>query len=84
MASDCQKDCLTSREREISNEGRLARVEEKVDAINGKLDDAIISQLKDHGKRIAELERARAWSTGWVVGAGAVAGGLASLASRLL
>lgn len=77
-ASDCVRDC--DRDRAIANEGRLARLESKVDSINEKLDDAILSQLKDHGKRIALLESARAYSTGWIVGAGAVAGAVMSAA----
>lgn len=81
--SDCQNACLSTREREIATEGRLARLEGKVDSINEKLDEAILSQIKDHGKRIASLERARAYSTGWVVGAGAVAGAAASLVGKL-
>lgn len=79
MADNCNRDCVSDRERAINNEGRLARLEEKVDAINNKLDDAIIGNLRDHGKRIASLERSRAW----MLGASAVSGGLVSLLARL-
>lgn len=68
----------------LANEGRLARVEEKVDSINVKLDNAIISQLKDHGKRLAALENAKAYSIGWVVGVAGATGVAGSLLGQLL
>lgn len=76
--SECGNNCANDLERAIANEGRLARVEEKVDAINGKLDDAILTQLKDHGKRIAAIENARLWSLGWLAGVAAAVGVVSS------
>ena len=67
-------------DREIIIEGRLTRVEAKLDAVNDKLDEAILSQLKDHGKRINALERRGWWMAGWITGAGAVG----ALAAKLL
>ncbi len=40
----------------MSMEARLARIEAMIVAINQRLDDAILTQLKDHGKRIRDLE----------------------------
>lgn len=36
---------------------RLVRIEEQVKALKASFDEAILTQLKDHGKRIAALER---------------------------
>lgn len=38
------------------HEARLARIEAMLAALNQRLDEAILTQLKDHGKRIRELE----------------------------
>lgn len=54
MSAQCSE---CSRERDITTEGRLARMEAKLEAIDEKLDDAVISQLRDHGKRLAALEQ---------------------------
>lgn len=40
------------------HEARLARIEAMLAALNQRLDEAILTQLKDHGKRIRELEDA--------------------------
>lgn len=40
----------------MSMEARLARIEAMIVAINQRLDDAILTQLRDHGKRIRDLE----------------------------
>jgi hypothetical protein len=45
-------------------ESRLIRVEDKLDAINQRIDDALLSQIRDHGKRIAALESWKMWSLG--------------------
>lgn len=36
---------------------RLVRIEEQVKSLQVSLDQAILTQLKDHGKRLAALER---------------------------
>ncbi len=41
---------------QMSTDARLARIEAMIVAINQRLDDAILTQLRDHGKRIRELE----------------------------
>lgn len=40
----------------MSADARLARIEAMIHAINQRLDEAILTQLRDHGKRIRELE----------------------------
>ena len=35
---------------------RLARIEEQLKSLDEKMQDAVLSQLKDHGKRIRDLE----------------------------
>lgn len=80
--SQCPKDC--SSERAITTEGRLARVEAKLDAVNEKLDDAILSQLRDHGKRIGSLESWRARQAGWMAGAATVGGIVGAVGSKIV
>lgn len=36
---------------------RLVRIEEQVKSLRMSLDEAVLSQLKDHGKRLVALER---------------------------
>ena len=48
---------ICGNERAISTAERLTKVEAALTAIEKKLDEAILTQLKDHGKRIAVLER---------------------------
>ena len=59
-------------EIELNHESRLARIEALLEALNKRMDDAILTQLRDHGKRVAILERRQAWQIGWMAGAGAV------------
>jgi predicted membrane protein len=40
--------------------------------VNKRIDDALISQVRDHGKRISALEAWRVWLIGWAAGAGVV------------
>lgn len=40
----------------MTADARLARIEAMIHAINQRLDEAILTQLRDHGKRIRELE----------------------------
>ena len=53
-------------------ESRLIRVEDKLDAINQRIDDALLSQIRDHGKRIAALESWKMWVVGVAAGLGGV------------
>lgn len=57
---------------ELNHEARLARIEALLEALNKRMDDAILTQLRDYGKRIDILERRQAWQIGWMAGAGAV------------
>lgn len=40
------------------------------------MDDIVVTQLRDHGKRVSILERRQAWQIGWMAGAGAVGAAL--------
>lgn len=75
---------LNDHERQLCVERRLTSMESKVDAINEKLDNAILSQLRDHGKRLSSLEHAKAYSIGWVVGVAGATGVVGSLLGQLL
>ena len=44
----------------------------EVKALRERIDDVLISQVRDHGKRIAALENWRVWLIGWAAGAGVV------------
>lgn len=68
---------------DMTPEERIARLEAKFEsfeasimaqfaALNLRLDEVIISQVKDHGKRIQALERRGVWMAGWIAGAGAI------------
>lgn len=52
-------------------EERLARIEAQLAGLNQRLDEVVITQLKDHGKRLAALEWRQIWIGGWIAGAGA-------------
>lgn len=43
---------------------RVVRIESGLDSLNQRLDEVVISQLKDHGKRLAILEEERATRAG--------------------
>lgn len=64
-------------------EERLARIEEQLTGLNQRIDEVVITQLKDHGKRLAVLERRQVWIGGWIAGAGA-AGAVLTYLVRLL
>ena len=53
-------------------ESRLIRVEDKIDALDQRIDDALVAQVRDHGKRIASLENWKMWFVGVAAGAGGV------------
>ena len=50
----------------------VAGVQAELMAVNKRIDDALISQVRDHGKRISALEAWRVWLIGWAAGAGIV------------
>lgn len=43
-------------EQDVTNEGRLARIEAKFDAFSLRFEEVFASQVRDHGKRIREHE----------------------------
>lgn len=63
-------------------ESRLIRVEDKLDAINQRIDDALLSQIRDHGKRIAALESWRMWIIGVAAGVSGVVGVVMQVLSK--
>ncbi len=65
-------------------EERLARIEAQLAGLNQRLDEVVISQLKDHGKRLAALERRQIWVGGWIAGAGAAGVGIGAGLSYLV
>lgn len=65
-------------------EERLARIEAQLAGLNQRLDEVVITQLKDHGKRLAVLERRQIWMGGWMAGAMAVGMGVGSGLTWLL
>lgn len=38
------------------HEGRLVRMEAKMDALHARIDEVVVTQLRDQGKRMRELE----------------------------
>lgn len=70
------------REHDLHTESRLARIEAKLDALNERIDEALVTQIKDHGKRIAALERRAMWAAGWTAGAACAASALTALLQR--
>lgn len=59
----------------VTPEERLARIEAQLAGLNQRLDEVVISQLRDHGKRIQALENRGVWVAGWLAGV-AFAGGM--------
>ena len=60
----------------------LSGMHSELKGLRARIDDALISQLRDHGKRIAALESWRVWLVGWAAGAGLVSGVLVSLLGK--
>ena len=66
--------------REIGEvKAELSGLKAEVAGTNQRLDDIVITQLKDHGKRLAALERRQVWIGGWIAGAGAAGSALTYL-----
>ena len=40
----------------FDHEARLARIETKMDALHTRIDEVVVTQLKDQGKRMRDLE----------------------------
>ena len=60
----------------------LSGMHSELKGLRERIDDALISQLRDHGKRIAALESWCVWLVGWAAGAGLVSGVLVSLLGK--
>ena len=71
-------------EHDVDMASRIARIEAKLDALGQRMDDAVLTQVKDHGKRLAVLERRAVWSAGWAAGAACAASALTGVVMRLL
>lgn len=54
----------------------ISGLQAEVSGLRERIDDIVVTQLRDHGKRIAVLERRQAWQIGWMAGAGAVGAAL--------
>lgn len=65
--SQCQ-DCTAKR----SPDERLAGIEVQLVGLNQRIDEVVISQLRDHGKRIAAIERRWWLLIGYMLGSGLV------------
>ena len=60
----------------------LSGMHSELKGLRERIDDALISQLRDHDKRLAALESWRVWLVGWAAGAGLVSGVLVSLLGK--
>lgn len=54
----------------------ISGLQAEVSGLRERIDDIVVTQLCDHGKRVAILERRQAWQIGWMAGAGAVGAAL--------
>lgn len=54
----------------------ISGLQAEVSGLRERIDDIVVTQLRDHGKRVAILERRQAWQIGWMAGAGAVGAAL--------
>jgi len=60
----------------------LSGMHSELKGLRERIDDALISQLRDHGKRLAALESWRVWLVGWAAGAGLISSVLISLLGK--
>lgn len=60
----------------------LSGMHSEMKGLRERIDDALISQLRDHGKRLAALETWRVWLVGWAAGAGLISSVLISLLGK--
>lgn len=52
----------------------LSGMHSEMKGLRERIDDALLSQLRDHAKRLSALESWRVWLVGWAAGAGALCG----------
>lgn len=74
----------TLTQHDLQTESRLARIEAKLDALNERIDEAIVTQIRDHGKRLSALERHQTWAMGWAAGAACVSSALTAFLLRFM
>ena len=72
------------REHDLQTESRLARIEAKLDALGQRMDDAVLTQVRDHGKRLSLLERRMMWAAGWMAGAAVAASTITAFILRMV
>ena len=60
----------------------LSGMHSELRGLRERIDDALISQMRDHAKRLSALESWRVWLVGWAAGAGLVSGVLVSLLEK--
>ena len=73
---------MEDHQRELEIEKRLTRLEAKMDEVKELIAPSVVSQIRDHGKRLAALEGRQIWVGGWVAGAGAAGAALAAVIRR--
>lgn len=59
-------------EHDLLVEGRLTRIETKIEELKNLILEGLVTQLKDHGKRLTVLENRAVWQAGWIAGVAAV------------
>lgn len=52
----------------------LSGMHSEMKGLRERIDDALLSQMRDHAKRLSALESWRIWLVGWAAGAGALCG----------
>ena len=57
----------------------LSGMHSELRGLRERIDDALLSQLRDHGKRLAALESWRVWLVGWAAGVGLISGAMLSI-----
>lgn len=84
---DGAKDTTIMREleKEIGEiKAELSGLRSEVSALRERIDEIVITQLKDHGKRLTLLERRQVWVGGWIAGAGAAGAAIVWLIGKVL
>lgn len=66
-------------ERDLLVERRLTGIEARLEELKSLILEGLVTQLKDHGKRIAQLERRAVWQAGWMAGAAAASSAVTAL-----
>lgn len=70
-------------ERDLLVERRLTGIEARLEELKSLILEGLVTQLKDHGKRIALLERRAVWQAGWMAGAAAASSVITALVMKI-